>query len=288
MNKNQNIALVLSGGGARGLAHIGVIERLVDQGYTISSIAGTSIGSLIGAIHISGKLPQFKKWITKRGKLDIIRLMDFAISNNGFIKGEKVFGELNKYVVDSNIEDLNIPYAAVATDIRRHTEFVFTRGRLIDAIRASVAIPTVLKPFEKDGIELVDGGVLNPLPLDIVSRMPGDLMVAVDLNADFEYEPPEGFLNQTQHNKTYEKAITYINDKWSGFFKNGKHKRTGFFDLITQSIFAMQLKLTQVAIEKHKPDIVISISKNACDLFEFHRAAEMIEYGRIQTEKNFN
>ncbi len=283
--RSKDIALVLSGGGARGMAHIGVIETLLEKGFNITSVAGTSIGSAIGAIYISGKLPEFKEWISQRGKLDIIKLMDFAISKNGFIKGEKVLKQMQPFISDEDIENLPIPYAAVAVDIQNHKEVVFDNGSLFDAIRASVAIPTVLKPFIRDGIELVDGGVLNPLPLNVISRKPGDMLVAVDLNSDISYKIPEDFVTNVQHSRTYEKALEYINEKWSTHFKNGRHKQTGFFNLITSSIYAMQMKLTQVAIEKYKPDHVISISKNACDLFEFQRAAEMIEYGRIQADK---
>ncbi|MCF8378393.1 MAG: patatin-like phospholipase family protein [Bacteroidales bacterium] len=283
-NNKKNIALVLSGGGARGLAHIGVIEKLEEEGFKITSLAGTSIGSLIGGVYISGQMPQFKEWLSNKSKLDIIKLMDFAISKSGIIKGEKVFDELKNYLLNENIENLKIPYTAVATNIQKHEEYIFSSGPLIDAIRASVAVPTVLTPFIINDIELVDGGVTNPLPLDIIKRNPGDILVAVDLNGDFDYNPPEAFNSIQEQKKTYDKALKYINDKWSGFFKNGKHKHTGYFDLITQTIFAMQIRLTQASIEKYKPDMLIRISKWACDLFEFHRASEMVEYGRMQAD----
>ncbi len=285
VNNNRPVALVLSGGGARGLAHIGVIERLTEKGFTISSVAGTSIGSVVGAVYVSGNLEPFKEWVMEQGKLDILRLMDFAISKSGFIKGEKVFRRIKKFVRDVDIESLDTPFAAVAVDIKSHQEVVFRQGSLIKAIRASVSIPTVLRPVEQDGIELVDGGVLNPLPLDVVYRRPGDILVAVDLNADTEYLPPPGFEPAPNHNSAYDKTLEFINEKWSAFFKNGKHKRTGFFDLVTNSIYAMQMKLTQIAITRHEPDLVVGISRKACEIFEFHRAAEMIEYGKLQLDR---
>jgi NTE family protein len=280
--KRKNVALVLSGGGARGMAHIGVIEELVEQGFNISSVAGTSIGSVIGGVYISGNLNEFKEWVTSVSKFDIIKLMDFAISVSGFIKGEKVFKKLKKFLSDQNIEDLEIPFSAVAVDLMNHKEIVFSEGNLIEAIRASVSIPTVLKPFRYNGVDLVDGGVLNPLPLNRVKRSGDDILVAVDLNADVKYKPVVRFQKTENNNQTYERALTFINDKWSSFFKNDKIKQIGFFDLVTHSVYAMQVKLTQVAIKEHKPDILIEISKNACDLFEFHRSEEMIEYGRKQ------
>lgn len=285
MDKKKEVALVLSGGGARGMAHIGVIETLLEHGYTITSVAGTSIGSLIGGVYISGQLPAFKKWVKSTGKLDVIRMMDFAVSKTGFIKGEKVFKKIQKFVQDTDIESLDIPYAAIAVDIKNHQEVVFKSGSLIKAIRASVSIPTVLRSTHHQGIELVDGGVLNPLPLDVVARKSGDILVAVNLNADIPYIPPHGFVQEENHNKTYEKTLEFINEKWSAFFKKKKPKSSGFFDLVTNTIYAMQMKLTQSAIEKYKPGLVVSISKDACDIFEFHRAEELIRYGKEQAEK---
>ena len=286
MEDKKKVALVLSGGSARGMAHIGAIEELLERGYQITSVAGTSIGSLIGGVYISGKLPQFKKWMINKGKMDIIKLMDFAISTNGFIKGEKVFSQLTRYLDDVDIKDLPVPYATVAVDIQHMQEVIFRSGKLREAIRASVSIPTVLRPVIKNGLELIDGGVLNPLPLDLVKRTPGDLLIAIDLNADVKYKPalkPEK--KDDHHSTTYENAIAFINEKWSAYFNHEKPKRTGFFDLITLSLYAMQIKLTQIAIDKYKPDILVKVSKDACAMFEFHRAEEMIEYGRMQMRK---
>ncbi len=280
--QSKNVALVLSGGGARGMAHIGVIEEILKNGYTITSIAGTSIGAMIGGVYVSGKLPEFSDWITSLHRLDVVRLLDFAIGKNGFIKGEKVFKEMKTFLNDVDIRELEIPYAAVATDIKNHCEFPFISGNLVKAIRASIAIPTVMRPLYYKGLELVDGGVLNPLPLKYIGRNDGDFVIAVDLNADIPFKRPAPVPQIENHHTSYLKAKEYMNQKWSKFFDNGEVKRMGFFDLITQSIFAMQIRLTQTAIETYKPDVVVSISKDACDLFEFHRATELIEFGRKQ------
>jgi NTE family protein len=285
MENKKNIALVLSGGGARGMAHIGVIEYLLENGYNISSISGTSIGSLIAGIYVSGKLPEFKEWMAGINKLDIFKLMDFAISKNGLLKGEKVFSRLKKFLSEKNIEELDIPYAAVAVDIENLKEVVFKSGHLASAIRASVAVPTILKPYMLETRVLVDGGVLNPLPIDCVVRNSNDILIVVDLNADIPFRKPKHTTHSEHHNKTYDKALEFINGKWSDFFKNGKNNHVGYFNLVTQSIYAMQVKLTQIAIEKHKPDVVIQISRKACDMFEFHRSEELIEYGRKQCRK---
>lgn len=286
-NDTKNIALVLSGGGARGMAHIGVIEALQEEGYTITSLAGTSIGSLIGGVYLSGKLPEFEEWVMGISKFEIIRLIDFAVSKNGFIKGEKVFKELKRFISDQNIEDLDRPYAAIAVDLKNHREFIFTKGKLVKAIRASVSIPTILKPARYQDIDLVDGGVLNPLPLNSVHRSGSDLLVGVDLNADIPYDFQfyEHVEDGSIEHNTYEKAIEFINKKWSKYFHNDKIKSIGYFDLITQSIYTMQMKLTQLSIEKYKPDLVIGISKKSCDIFEFHRSEELRAYGKEQTRK---
>lgn len=279
------MALVLSGGGARGMAHIGVIEKMLEKNLEITSVAGTSIGALVGGVYASGNLNAFREWVKTQSRMDVIRLMDVVISRNGFIRGEKVFKELSQFISDKNIEDLPIPYAAIAVDIKKHQEIVFTKGKLKDAIRASVSVPTVFKPKLFNGVELVDGGVLNPLPLDRVMRSDGDQLWAVDLNADIPYKQPKQNKEQENVNENYRNALDFINEKWSKYFKSGKQKSSGFFDIITMSVYAMQMKLTEIAIEKHQPDLLVKISKTACDLFEFHRSEELINYGKKQLEK---
>lgn len=272
------------------MAHIGVIEALLENGFSITSISGTSIGAVIGGIYAAGKLQDFKDWITHLNKLDFIKLMDFVISKNGFIKGDKVFRELEKIIGNKKIEDLDIPFSTVAVDINKHKEVVFNTGKLRNAIRASIAIPTVLTPFILNNTELVDGGVLNPLPLDLVIRNNNDILVAVDLMADIPYSSNKKATVSNEQQNGYKLVLDNINEKWSTFFKSDKQKKTGYFNVITNSIYAMQMKFTIMAIEKNKPDILINISKNSCDIFEFFRADELIEYGRkqaIQSIKEF-
>ncbi len=285
--ESKNIALVLSGGGARGMAHIGVIEELVNRGYNITSVAGTSIGAVIGGVYAVGKMDEYKEWVTSLGKLDVIKLMDFAVTKGGLIKGEKIFERMEKIIGNSNIEDLKIPYSAVAVDIDNHKEVVFTSGSLTFAIRASVAIPTVITPVKYKNSFLVDGGVLAPLPIEFVKRSNDDMLVAVNLNADIPYSQTGKIKSTKKEESNYRKALDQINKRWSKFFKSDKikEKHTGYFDLMNKSLYAMQVRLTQIEIEKHSPDLLINISKRSCELFEFYRSEEMIEYGRKQTEK---
>lgn len=287
----KKVALALSSGGAKGMAHIGVIEALLEKGHTITSISGTSIGSLIGGIYASGKLEEYKDWITHKSKLDIFKLMDFAVSTAGLIKGEKVFNELKPFLYNGDISDLKILFTAVAVDILAQKEVIFKEGSLRKAIRASVAIPTVLWPLHHKGRLLIDGGVLSPLPLDALIRKPGDLVVAVDLNSSISYDPPPGYVEKPVAHPTYQKALQMINDKWSEYFKSEKvsksKKEPGYFDLINLSIYAMQRKLAEEAIAKYNPDICVSIAGKSCDTFEFNRADEMVAYGKQQFEKAY-
>ncbi len=151
--------MVLSGGGARGIAHIGVVEELEKRGFEIRSIAGTSMGALVGGIYAVGKLQEFKNWLYTLDKLDVFKLIDFTLSSQGLIKGDRVFKKMKEFIPDKNIEDLKIHYAATATDIINNKEVVFNQGSIYDAIRASVAIPTVITPVKQDDTLLVDGGV---------------------------------------------------------------------------------------------------------------------------------
>lgn len=144
----QKAALVLSGGGARGISHIGVIEELEKQGFEISSVSGASMGALVGGVHASGKLVELKNWLYDLDKMKVFSLVDFTLSAQGLVKGDRVLNKMKEFVADVNIEDLRIPYAAVAADIVNAKEVVFTNGSIYEAIRASIAIPTVLTPVK--------------------------------------------------------------------------------------------------------------------------------------------
>lgn len=276
----KTAALVLSSGGARGIAHIGVIEGLIEEGYTISSISGSSIGAVIGGVYAAGKLKEYKDWICNLDKLDVFNLMDFTFSFQGFVRGEKVFNEMKKFIEERNIEDLEIPLSIIATDIMNKKEYVFKSGSLFTALRASAAIPSVLKPSLIDNIELVDGGVINPIPITHVKRNGNDILVVSDVNAN----TPSTMVKKK--GKPTGKLAEYI-EKWNSFFpENGKNKRLSYFDIITSSIDLMQDRISDQIIEQHNPEIVIRISRDICGTFEFYRSAEIIEHGKEQFKKS--
>lgn len=280
MNKKP-VSLVLASGGARGMAHIGVIEELERNGFEIKSISGCSMGSVVGAIYAAGQLKNFKDWLLNLDKIDVFKLMDFTISTHGFIKGIKVFKEINRFIGNKNIENLPISFTAVATDVINQKELVFSKGKLKDAIRASVSIPSVLEPFEVDGKILVDGGILNPIPLDRVKRTSGDLLVAVDLNAIVKETPQKEKIKKKHAKENLLKRLEF-KEKWERFFPNDKPngERLGHLALLDRSFDMMQNKISQHYIERYKPDILVSISKTACSTFDFYRAKEIIELGR--------
>jgi NTE family protein len=178
----KNVALVLSGGGPRGFAYIGAIEELESRGYKITSIAGTSIGSLIGGVYAAGKLNDVKQWLYSLDVWNMFSLIDFSLSMNHLVKGDRIISALKDIVPQINIEDLNIPYKAVATDLYTGEEVVFSSGDLFSAIRASISIPTLFKPVEYNDSLLIDGAMSNCLPINRVERTPGDILVAFDVN----------------------------------------------------------------------------------------------------------
>lgn len=284
----KKIALVLSSGGARGLAHIGVIEELEEAGYEITSIAGSSMGALVGAFHACGKLQVYKEWALDLERMDVFKLFDFTFSTQGFIRGEKVFKALQKVIPDIMIEEMNIPFVAIATDARGQKEVVFDSGSMYQALRASTAIPTVLKPLYIDEMELIDGGVSNPIPVDKVKRYKDDILVVSNVNASVPFEPQ--IIDKKEEEaakKSYEKKLNEFFSKWSKLLPGTSEasKKLGFFDLLNRSIDLMQDKLTTVLLEKYEPDLLIEVSNQACSTFEFFRAEEMINEGRKVAKK---
>ena len=279
----NDISLVLASGGARGLAHIGVIEEIENQGYNISSIAGSSMGALIGGVYASGKLPEFISWIQGYNKQRILGLMDLTISANGIVKGDKILKALKKIVPENKIENLRIPYVAVATDIISHHEVVFSSGSLYDAIRASISIPSFFKPCKRNNMVLVDGGVINPLPIDCAKRKAGDLLVAVDVNAPIEMKKQyikEQKLAHSNSIKLIDRILQIPDEilKWDIIDLN-------YYTLLAQSSRVMIQRITELNLELHKPDVLIEIPMNACRALEFHRFNEMIEIGRTAAKK---
>ncbi|MEM7548359.1 MAG: patatin-like phospholipase family protein [Bacteroidota bacterium] len=278
----QKVALVLSSGGARGVAHIGVIEAIAECGMEIHSISGSSIGALIGGIYATGHLEEYKKWICELKKYDVFSLMDFSFSGNGLIKGERVFKELEKFFSDVNIEDLPIDFKVSATDLISKSQIVYDQGSIIDAIRASVAIPTVLQPVYTNNQLLVDGGVINPLPINAVKRIDGDILVAVNVNAHVPYIKSEK-KEELQKEQEYEGHINFFRQKLMEMIswqKESETKKLGFFDLLTESIDLMQDRICSSILNEHRPHILVNLSKDSAGVFEYYRSERIIKEGK--------
>ena len=279
---SKPVSLVLSSGGARGIAQIGVIEGLINEGFEIKSIAGSSIGAFVGGMYALGKLNDYKEFVCNLDKLDVFKLIDFTFSTTGFIRGERVISELTKRLDDGNIEDFKIHYAAVATDILNNEEIVFEKGSLFYALRASTAIPTVVKPIRTEGRLLVDGGVLNPIPIKYVKRTPDDLLVVVNVNDNAPYtRPPFQTKQEKKRESDILKNVSQFMERWMDLYPNKKSapKKLGFFDLMNRSFDLMQDQLSTLILDRYKPDIVVNVSRKVCGTFEFYRSKELIELG---------
>lgn len=210
----KEVALVLSSGGPRGFAYIGAIEELESRGYRITSVAGTSIGSLIGGIYAAGRLPDFKDWLYSLNKWEIFRLMDLSLGLNHIIKGERIINEIRSVVPEIDIEDLHIPYCAIATDLYTGEEVVFRKGSLFAAIRASISIPSLFEPVKYGLSTLIDGAIANSLPINRIERKEGDILVAFDLNHINVSEIKEVLLQDAREE---EEAERFKNEKKADF-----------------------------------------------------------------------
>ena len=275
------------------MALIGIIEEMEKEGMNMTSLAASSIGALVGAVYLSGKLEEFKERITELSRLDLLKLMDLAVNEAGFIKGDKIFKEMKSFITVKNLEDFKIPFIVTAVDIMRREEIILDKGSTLQAVRASVAIPMVFRPVEMEGRLLVDGGTMNPLPMNLTKRKQGELLMGVDLNAGITYEPPEGYgTKDKEPASSFSKARELVNKKWNEFVKNkgrdapkSPAKDLGFFDFLLKSLHAVEQKLTRIALKETEPDILVEISIYSCGMHEFQKASELIEYGRKQFRK---
>ena len=274
----KNVSLVISCGGAKGLVGVGVIEELERRGFNIKSVAGTSIGSVILGIYASGNLQEYKKWMLKQSRIDILRLMDFTIDKRGIIKGKKVFDEMRPFFKDSLIENLPIPYCAIAADINSFEEVVFDKGSLHHAIRSSISVPSLITPVITENKVLVDGGLVNPLPLSRVKRTKNDILVAVNLNY---YDP-----NYKKNIPKYSLDYPIINKMLNYFSSSSKKEDAGnMVNFLNKTVYVMMSQLSKNAIKSYEPDILINIPYNICGFFDYHKTKELIEIGVNKTKK---
>jgi NTE family protein len=314
------VSLVLGSGGARGYAHIGVIEQLIVQGFRIQSIAGSSMGALVGGVYAAGKLDQYRNWVGSMQKYDVWRMLDWTLTGGGFIKGDRIMNALRDLVGETRIEDLSIPYTAVAVDIDTQREVWLSRGSLFDAIRASIATPAIFRPYRNRGRTLVDGGLLNPVPVSATLRDLTDCTIAVDVNALAESlgsdeidmsagsllasdgalrasreDAEQGLAGQASPEVIepldVAPAARGVGGYWNktgkrldSFSEKRAHREDppepGVVELFVCSIETVQATVTRLKLAAQPPDLLITIPRNACAFYEFHRAEELIAIGR--------
>ena len=319
MKQNKkNVALVLSSGGPRGFAYIGAIEALEEHGYTITSIAGTSIGSLVGGIYAAGKLAEFKEWLYSLNAWEVFSLMDLSIGKNHFVKGERIIEAIMEIVPNVKIEDLPIPYRAVATDLYTGREVVFDHGPLFRAIRASISIPSLFRPVKYGLTTLIDGAIVNCLPLNRVERTEGDLLVAFDVN-DVDEEEISLILHREHEARLMDKRFElevheelldvihdFKHDTDMSLIKRLKHAGSrsmevlkdvfnyrrafneddsldygeNYYDLLDRTFSLMNHKNTELMLELYKPDILVKMPFDSYgEISDYAKAREISDRG---------
>lgn len=284
----KSISLVLGSGGARGLAHIGVIRWLEEHGYEIKSIAGSSMGALIGGIYATGKLHIYEEWVLALRKRDVMQLLDFAFSRAGLFSGDRVIRKLRDMLGDTLIEDLPVSFTAVATDLDANREVWLTRGSLFDAIRASIAIPTVFTPVTYEGRLLVDGGLLNPVPIAPTLKDVTDYTVAISLSGKEEVlDLPAEKENEKSRNIYHQAIVEFIESLQARFIREEAEAGTNIIDLMSRSLEAMEHLITRFKLAAYNVDYLVEIPANACSIFEFDRAEEMIKLGYERAAREF-
>ena len=288
----KNVALALASGGPRGFAYIGAIEELQARGYTITSVAGASAGSLVGGIFAAGGLKPFKEWLFSLDPVKVMALMDVSVSKNFLVKGERVIKEIESFVPDVNIEDLPIPFSAIATDLYTGEEVILRKGPLFSAIRASISIPSMFKPVKWKGRTLVDGGMVNTFPLNRVQRTPGDILVGFNVN-QIDAAQIQGFLDSraaiAQERESEHSLL--------GRIQAGLQERQleasasnswipvgaddNFASILQRSFGIMNCSLSRIAIELTPPDVLASLPYDSYHgVYGYSHAEEIATLGR--------
>lgn len=278
----KKVSLVLGSGGARGYAHIGVIEELERSGYEIVSISGSSMGALIGALYACNKIDEFKEWVLRLNGMDLTTWLDISWDNrSGIFRGIKLMEKLATMIGDKNIEDLLIKYTAVATDLNRNKEVWFQHGNLLEAVRASISIPSLFTPIQTDGMLLVDGGVLNPLPVAPTMSDHSDIIIAVNLYADRQNIDVSLPMIEIEKESTIKSMIDNVMQKTQGFLSDDEIASIPVFKVLEKTLDSMQRTLISYHLGNYPPDVLINIPMEVCGTFDFHKAYTTIEAGRI-------
>ncbi|NOR57419.1 MAG: serine protease [Sulfurimonas sp.] len=279
--KKKKVSLVLGSGGARGMAHVGVIKWLEENNYEIESISGCSMGALIGGFYAAGKLDVYVDWIEDIDVIDMLKLLDFK-GSGGFVSGETLMDKMKELVGDCSIEELPIKFTAVAADIDAEKEVWINEGSLLNAIRASISLPLFFTPYLHNGKLLVDGGVLNPVPIAPTFHDSTDLTIAVNLGGDSVMESP---LKKKKKDLPFSQKIKEYMSNIS--LPDSMTKENGMYVVANKSFEAMQSTIARMKLAAYPPDIEITVPENLCGTFEFNRAKEVVDYGYELCAKSF-
>jgi NTE family protein len=274
----KDVALVLSSGGARGLAHIGAIEVLEAQGYRITSIAGCSMGALIGGVYAAGKLGEFREWMKTVDRKKMLELTDFSLSLNHIAKGSRILEAIMEFVPDMPIENLPIPYCAVATDLKAGHEVVFDKGSLFDAIRASISLPSFYEPVQRDGMILIDGGVTNPIPMNRVARHEGDILVGVDVSGHDYKKQSEIQEELAEKRKRSTSLSQQILNKLIP-----DNLEFNYYTMLSRVSSLMIRQNSILMAQLMKPDVLVDIQMSRYGGFDYDKSEKLIEIGRQKT-----
>jgi NTE family protein len=288
---DKDISLVLGSGGARGLAHIGVIRCLEEHGYRIRYIAGCSIGALVGGVYAAGKLDTYADWVCALDKRAVLRLLDWSFRRGAVFAGDRIISELKSLIGDADIEDLEIGFTAVATDVNGRREVWLNRGALWDAVRASIAVPLMFPPVERDEELLLDGGLINPVPIAPTLNNGSALTFAVDLNARAEpgvtlvSDASDGTDDDQQQGSfvRLRERIGEFVDRLVSQSANGSEGGVNAFDIGMKAMESMQTTIGRMKLASYSPRMLVPVSRNLCTFFEFYHARELIDFGYQRT-----
>lgn len=296
----MQIGLVLGSGAARGWAHIGVIRALEEIGIRPGVVCGSSIGALVGAAYASGTLAELEAWVRTLTWRDIVQKMDITLGGGGFIQGSRLMAEFGRYVETATIEDLPMQFAAVATDLESGREIWLRNGSVLDAVRASIALPGLFAPVEYNDRWLVDGGLVNPVPVSLCRAMGAEAIIAVNVHGDLAGRHRQFRKWSDRNNESEPKAELAL---WNQFAERLKvslnqsidsvlprsaaasRKTPGLFDVIMGSINIMQDRLTRSRMAGDPPDFTLSLHLSRFGLLEFHRADEIIAEGKASVQR---
>lgn len=302
MIRPRKIGLALGSGSARGWSHIGVIQGLLEEGITIDMVCGTSIGAIVGGALAAGGIDRLDEWVRELSWSDIIGFIDVMFPRSGLIEGDKIIKFFRKNFADPNIEDLPMPFAAVATDLFSGQEIWIREGSIMDAVRASISLPGIFVPFKRGNQWLVDGGIVNPVPVSVCRAMGADIVIAVNLNSDLlgkrRSQKTQKKNEQLQKErissggKLHEQLSTYLDHTvkrgkalipaWLGL--GGSDRDPSLFEVMTTATNIMQDRITRQRLAGDPPDLLISPRLAHIGLLEYNRADETIREGRHALE----